>query len=119
VGYSTSIDTPENQKFVADFTAANKAAPDLYGADSYGVLFFYKAAVEKAKSTETDKVRTAMRGLQWNTPQGRQDAARRRPPGDAGHVRGEGQRRQVRDRRARSRRPPPSARHLHQVLRQA
>jgi len=70
VGYSTSIPTPENQKFVADFTAANKAAPDLYGADSYGVLFAYKAAVEKAKSTETDAVRTALRGLQWNTPQG-------------------------------------------------
>lgn len=70
VGYATSIDSPENRKFVADFEAANKAAPDLYGADSYGVLFFYKAAVEKAGSTDTDKVRTAMRGLQWRTPQG-------------------------------------------------
>jgi branched-chain amino acid transport system substrate-binding protein len=70
VGYSTSIPTPENQKFVAEFTAANKAAPDLYGADSYGVLFAYKAAVEKAKSTDTDAVRTALRGLQWDTPQG-------------------------------------------------
>jgi branched-chain amino acid transport system substrate-binding protein len=70
VGYATSIDSPENRKFVADFEAANKAAPDLYGADSYGVLFFYKAAVEKAGSTDTDKVRAAMRGLQWNTPQG-------------------------------------------------
>lgn len=70
VGYSTSIPTPENQKFVADFTAANKAAPDLYGADSYGVLFAYKAAVEKAGSTDTDAVRTALRGLQWATPQG-------------------------------------------------
>ena len=70
VGYATSIDSPENRKFVADFEAANKAKPDLYGADSYGVLFFYKAAVEKAGSTDTDKVRTAMRGLQWSTPQG-------------------------------------------------
>ena len=70
VGYAPGIDTPENRKFVADFQAAHKAAPDLYGADSYGVLFFYKAAVEKAQSTDTDKVREAMRGLQWNTPQG-------------------------------------------------
>ncbi len=70
VGYSTSIDSAENRKFVAEFEAATKAKPDLYGADSYGVLFFYKAAVEKAKSTETDAVRTAMRGLQWATPQG-------------------------------------------------
>ena len=70
VGYSTSIPTAENQKFVADFTAANKTVPDLYGADSYGVLFAYKAAVEKARSTDTDAVRSAFRGLQWATPQG-------------------------------------------------
>jgi branched-chain amino acid transport system substrate-binding protein len=70
VGYSTSIPTPENQKFVAEFVAAHKAQPDLYGADSYGVLFAYKAAVEKAKSTDAEAVRTALRGLQWNTPQG-------------------------------------------------
>ncbi|MCU0938147.1 MAG: ABC transporter substrate-binding protein [Burkholderiaceae bacterium] len=70
VGYSPLIDTAENKKFVAAFEAANKALPDLYGADSYGVLYFYKAAVEKAKSTDTDRVRTAMRDLEWSTPQG-------------------------------------------------
>jgi branched-chain amino acid transport system substrate-binding protein len=71
VGYSLEIDTPENKKFVADFHAAYKTNPDLYGADSYGVLYFYKGAVEKAKSTDTDKVRGAMRGLEWMTPQGK------------------------------------------------
>lgn len=70
VGYSPKIDSPENKKLVASFRAVYKADPDLYGADSYGVLYFYKAAVEKAKSTDTDKVRTAMRGIKWNTPQG-------------------------------------------------
>lgn len=70
VGYSPLIDTPENKRFVAAFEAANKAQPDLYGADSYSVLFLYKAAVEKAKSTETEKVREAMRGMSWATPQG-------------------------------------------------
>ena len=70
VGYSMSLDSAENKKFVADFVAMNKAEPDLYGADSYGVLYFYKAAVEKAKTTDTDKLREAMRGLQWATPQG-------------------------------------------------
>ncbi len=71
VGYSTQIDSPENKKFVDAFKAANKADPDLYGADSYGLIYFYKAAVEKAKSTATDKVRDAMRGLDWMTPQGK------------------------------------------------
>jgi ABC-type branched-subunit amino acid transport system substrate-binding protein len=70
VGYSVEIDLPENQKFVKAFTEFTKAAPDLYGADSYGVMYFYKAAVEKAKSIDTDKLRTAMRGLKWMTPQG-------------------------------------------------
>jgi branched-chain amino acid transport system substrate-binding protein len=70
VGYSAEIATPENKKFLEAFRAANKADPDLYGADSYGLIYAYKAAVEKAKSTETDKLRDALRGLKWNTPQG-------------------------------------------------
>jgi branched-chain amino acid transport system substrate-binding protein len=70
VGYSAEIDTPENKKFVATFKAAYKADPDLYGTDSYGLIYAYKAAVEKAGSTATDKVRTALSGLTWSTPQG-------------------------------------------------
>ena len=70
VGYSAEIDTPENKKFVEAFKAANKIDPDLYGADSYGLIYAYKAAVEKAQSTETDKVREAFKDLKWMTPQG-------------------------------------------------
>jgi branched-chain amino acid transport system substrate-binding protein len=70
VGYSAEIDTPENKKFVEAFRAANKTDPDLYGADSYGLIFAYKAAVEKAKSTDTEKVRAAFKDLKWQTPQG-------------------------------------------------
>jgi branched-chain amino acid transport system substrate-binding protein len=70
LGYSTEIDTPENKAFVEAFKAQFKANPDLFAADSYGLVYMYKAAVEKAGSTETDKVRTALRGLEWATPQG-------------------------------------------------
>lgn len=70
VGYSVQIDTPENKAFVEAFRKANSADPDLYGADSYGLLFAYKAAVEKAGETGTDAVRTALRDLEWQTPQG-------------------------------------------------
>ncbi len=73
VGYSPEIDLPANKKFVTSFQAMAGAAPDLYGADSYGLIYFYKAAVEKAKSTDTAKVRTAMRGLKWMTPQGEKE----------------------------------------------
>lgn len=70
VGYSAEIDTPENKKFVEAFRAAYKGDPDLYGADSYGLIYAYKAAAEKAQSTETDKVRKAFDDLKWQTPQG-------------------------------------------------
>ncbi len=70
VGYSPQIDTPENKKFVGAFKEAYKNDPDLYGADSYGLIYAYKAAVEKAGSAATDKVREALRGLKWQTPQG-------------------------------------------------
>ena len=69
--YSPELDSPANKKFVADFKAAWKAEPDLYGVDSYGVMYFYKAAVEKAGTVDTDKLRAAMRGLAWDTPQGK------------------------------------------------
>lgn len=71
VGYSPLIETTANRTFVANFKAANKTDPDLYGADSYGLVYFYKAAVEKAQSIETDKLRAAMRDLEWDTPQGK------------------------------------------------
>jgi branched-chain amino acid transport system substrate-binding protein len=47
-----------------------KTDPDLFAADSYGLLYAYKAAVEKAGSTDTDKVRDALSDLSWETPQG-------------------------------------------------
>lgn len=70
VGYSAKIDTPENQAFVTAFRAAYDADPDLYGADSYGLVGLYKKAVETAGSVETDAVRAAMEGMSWDTPQG-------------------------------------------------
>lgn len=70
VGYSSKIDKPENKKFVTAFHNAYNADPDLYGADSYGLIYFYKAAVEKAGSVKTDTVRKAMENLTWETPQG-------------------------------------------------
>lgn len=70
VGYSPLIDSPANKAFVEAFNEAYGTDPDLYGADSYGLLFAYKAAVEKAGSTETAAVRTALEGLTWETPQG-------------------------------------------------
>ncbi|MGE0627950.1 MAG: ABC transporter substrate-binding protein [Hyphomicrobiaceae bacterium] len=64
--YSTLIDTPANKDFVKKFKAAAGIDPNLYAADSYTVLDFYRLAAEKAKSLDTDKLRIAMRGLSWD-----------------------------------------------------
>ncbi len=64
--YSTLADTAANKAFVAKFKAAAKIDPNLYAADSYTVLDFYKAAAEKAGSIDTEKIRAAMRGLTWD-----------------------------------------------------
>jgi len=69
-GYSPDIDSDANRTFVKAFNDSFGTEPDLYGADSYGLLYGYKAAVEKAGSTEIDAVREALRGLVWETPQG-------------------------------------------------
>lgn len=68
--YSPKIDTPENKRFVAAYKAAFRSDPDGFAADSYGLVYLYKLAVEKAGSTDTDKVRAALRNLSWSTPQG-------------------------------------------------
>lgn len=68
--YTSAIDTPANHAFIKAFKKAFNTEPDMYGADSYGLIYLYKAAVEKAKSTKTDAVREAMEGLSWETPQG-------------------------------------------------
>lgn len=63
--YSVLIDTPANKAFVPKFRTAAKIDPNLYAADTYTVLDFYKAAAEKAKTIETDALRAAMRDLSW------------------------------------------------------
>ncbi len=63
--YSVLADTPANKAFVTKFRTAAKIDPNLYAADTYTVLDFYKAAAEKAGSLDTDKLRAAMRGLSW------------------------------------------------------
>lgn len=68
--YVPDIDTPTNKKFVAEFQSTFKSPPDLFAADSYSLIYLLKAAAQKAGSFETAKLRTAMRGLSWESPQG-------------------------------------------------
>jgi branched-chain amino acid transport system substrate-binding protein len=69
-GYSTDIDTPANKKFVPTFKKEFQHDPDLFAADTYGLFYLFKQAIEKAGSTDTGKVRAAMEDATWETPQG-------------------------------------------------
>jgi len=71
--YYQTTDTPENTKFVEAYKAA-------YGADrvtadpieaGYIAVYLWAAAVEKAGSTDVDKVREAAAGLEFNAPEGK------------------------------------------------
>jgi branched-chain amino acid transport system substrate-binding protein len=59
-GYSTDIDTPANKTFVAAFKKEFQSEPDLFGADTYGLFYLLKQAIEKADGTDTAKLRAAM-----------------------------------------------------------
>ena len=77
--YFESVDNPVNQKFVADWKAYAKAK-GLPGADkavtndpmeaTYVGIHMWAQAVEKAKSTDVDKVREALAGQTFKAPSG-------------------------------------------------
>jgi urea transport system substrate-binding protein len=70
--YFQTTNTPENKKFVASFLKANPKTPytdDPMEAGYFGV-YLWKAAVEKAKSFDVDKVRAAADGITFKAPGG-------------------------------------------------
>ena len=77
--YFQSVENPRNDKFVADWKAYAKAH-NLPGADkavtndpmeaTYVGIHMWAQAVEKAKSTDVDKVREAMAGQTFDAPSG-------------------------------------------------
>jgi urea transport system substrate-binding protein len=70
--YYQTIDTPVNQKFVADFKAAygqNKVTSDPMEA-AYTSLFLWKGMVEKAESFAVPDVQAAAGGVSFEAPEG-------------------------------------------------
>jgi urea transport system substrate-binding protein len=71
--YFPSIELPENRRFVESFKQ-KYGATRLTGeaiATAYSSVFLWKAAAEKAASFDVDKVRTAVLGLEYDSPGGR------------------------------------------------
>lgn len=70
--YFQTTNTPENKKWVADFLKKYPKTPvtdDPMEAGYFGV-YLWKAAVEKAKSFDVDKVRAAADGISFQAPGG-------------------------------------------------
>jgi ABC-type branched-subunit amino acid transport system substrate-binding protein len=71
--YSGLLENEENKKFVEAYKAKyNPKSPigPTASSGTYGVIMAIKAAVEKAGSTEADKVVAALEGLKLKLPQG-------------------------------------------------
>ena len=70
--YFQTTNTPENKKFVADFLKAYPKTP--YTDDpmeaGYIAVYLWKAAVEKAKSFDVEKVKAASDGITFKAPGG-------------------------------------------------
>jgi len=70
--YYETVDTPENTTFVKAFKAKygeDRVTSDPMEAGYFGV-YLWKAAVEKAGSTDVDAVRAAAGGITFAAPEG-------------------------------------------------
>ncbi len=71
--YLTNIDSPKNKEFLAAMQkkfGANLKTPNDLSVPQYEAVYLYKAAVEKAGSTDADKVVAALATVQVEGPRG-------------------------------------------------
>ncbi|HSF26751.1 MAG TPA: ABC transporter substrate-binding protein [Actinomycetes bacterium] len=69
--YDGAYDNPTNTKFVADFKAANAGkVPNAWAYEGYTAVMAYRAAIEKAKSTDAKDLIDTMAGMTFDTPKG-------------------------------------------------
>ncbi|EFM10926.1 urea ABC transporter, urea binding protein [Paenibacillus curdlanolyticus YK9] len=71
--YYQTTDTPQNKTFVDNYK--KKYGADRVTADpieaGYDAVYLWAAAVEKAGSTDVDKVKAAAKDLEWDAPEGK------------------------------------------------
>ena len=71
--YFTNIDSPKNKEFLAAMQkkfGADLKTPNDLSVPQYEGVYLYKAAVEKAGSTDADKVITALSTVSFEGPRG-------------------------------------------------
>ena len=67
-----SPDTPLNRNFVKTYLERFKEYPDYMAQETYAGVYFLKAAIERARTTDPQKVIKAIESepLAWETPEG-------------------------------------------------
>lgn len=60
--------TEKNKKWVEKFESFWGEPPHIVAHDAYGLIYVYKQAIEKAKTTKADAVIEAMEGMKFSTP---------------------------------------------------
>ena len=70
--FFTTPDTPRNRNFVKTYLERFKEYPDYMAQETYAGVYFIKAAAERARTTDNDKVIEAVERepLAWETPEG-------------------------------------------------
>jgi len=70
--FFTTPDSPLNRSFVKTYFERFKEYPDYMAEETYAGVYFLKAAMERAGTTETEKVIAAIEKepLAWETPEG-------------------------------------------------
>jgi ABC-type branched-subunit amino acid transport system substrate-binding protein len=70
--YFMGIDTPRNKEFIKAYQTAFGEGKPIYaiGEAAYDAVWLYALAVEKAGSTEDDKVIAALSQVEFDAPQG-------------------------------------------------
>ena len=63
IGWGTAIDTPGNQAFVQNYSAAYGMEPNNYAARSYATLHILAEAIMNAQSTDSASIREALANI--------------------------------------------------------
>jgi len=65
VPYASTMDTPKNKAFVEAYTARYKEAPGKYSAAGYNAINILAAAINRAGSTDAEKIRVNYANSRW------------------------------------------------------
>jgi branched-chain amino acid transport system substrate-binding protein len=71
VPYSYTLPSPRNDTFVKNYSAKYKEQPSKYGNAGYNALNILMEAIQRAGSTDNEKIRAALQQTNYDAPNGK------------------------------------------------